>query len=59
MIEFCNCPQMKPIDDMDPTERHVVRLYQRTSALSHVNEARKQMFAFGNRTIEERDVAQR
>ena len=30
----------------------VVLLYQRTSVLSYVNEARKQLFAFGNRKIE-------
>ena len=38
--------------DMDEIERFVVLLYQRTSSLSHVNEARKQLFAFGNRKIE-------
>ena len=37
---------------MDEIERYVVLLYQRTSPLSHVNDARKQLFAFGNRKIE-------
>ena len=31
--------------DLNAIERYVVLLYQRTSALSHVTEARKQLFA--------------
>ena len=38
-------------DDMDQIERYVVLLYQRTSALCHVNEARKQLFT-NNRKME-------
>ena len=37
--------------DLNEIERYVVLLYQRTSAPSHVNEARKQLFA-QNRTME-------
>ena len=37
---------------MDAIERYVVLLYQWTSVLSLVNEARKQLFAFSNRKIE-------
>ena len=39
-------------EDMEEIERYVVLLYQRTSPLCQVNEARKQMFATGNRKIE-------
>ena len=39
-------------DDMAPVERYVVLVYQRTSALSHVNEARKHISAFRNRILE-------
>ena len=45
-------PSQISSDDKDAVERHVVLLYQRTSGLSHVNVARKRMFAFGNRIIE-------
>ena len=38
-------------DDLNAIERYVVLLYQRTSALSRVNEARKQLFA-QNRNME-------
>ena len=38
--------------DMEAIERYVVLLYNRTSALSSVNEARKQLFCQGNRKIE-------
>ena len=37
---------------MEAIERYVVLLYQRTSTLGRVNDARKQLFAFGNRKIE-------
>ena len=42
--------QVSP-DDLNAIERYVVLLYQRTSALSHVTEARKQLFA-QNRKME-------
>ena len=38
-------------DEMEQIERYVVVLYQRTSALSHVNEAKKQLFTH-NRKME-------
>ena len=38
--------------DMDEVERFVVLLYQRTSPISKVNDARKHLFATGNRLIE-------
>ena len=38
-------------DDLNEIERYVVLLYQRTPVLSHVNEARKQLFA-QNRKME-------
>ena len=49
-VRLSRAPSQISSDDMDAIERYVVLLYQRTSALSHVNEARK-MFAFGNRKI--------
>ena len=39
-------------DDMDNIERFFVLLYSRTSSLKKVNEARKQLFAQGNRQSE-------
>lgn len=61
-------PQLKPVfkrlseapheitdEDMDQLERYVVLLYSRTSSLTKVNmvnEARKHLFAYGNRQIE-------
>ena len=39
-------------DDMDEIERFFVVLYKRTSPLKKVNEARKQLFAHGNRKVE-------
>lgn len=61
---WCSMPQLKPIfarlshapsqvspDDLEQIERYVVLLYQRTSALCHVNEARKQLFT-QNRKME-------
>ena len=47
-----HAPSQVSTDDMDQIERYVVLLYQRTSALSHVNEARKHPFAFQNCKIE-------
>ena len=46
----CAPSQVSP-DDLNAIERYVVLLYQRTSALSHENEARKQLFA-QNRKME-------
>ena len=49
---YLSCdPSQISNDDMDIIERYVVLLYQQTSVLSHVNEARKE-FAFGNCKIE-------
>ena len=39
-------------DDVKSLERFVVLLYKRTSTLQNVNEARKRLFAFGNRQLE-------
>jgi hypothetical protein len=39
-------------EDMDEIERFVVLLYCKTSPLSKVHEARKQLFAYGNRQLE-------
>ena len=39
-------------DDMKILERYVVLMYKRTSDLQSVNEARKQLFAYGNWHIE-------
>ena len=39
------------LDEMEQLERYVVLLYQRTTAHSHVNEARKQLFTH-NRKME-------
>ena len=38
--------------DMDELQRFVVVMYQRTSGLTKVNDARKHMFAYGNRQIQ-------
>ena len=54
-IEFSrlsNAPAELTDDDMDTIERFFVLLYNRTSSLKKVNEARKQMFAKGNRQLE-------
>ena len=42
---LAHAPSQVSPDDLNAIERYVVLLYQRTSALSHVNEARKQLFA--------------
>ena len=47
-----NSPCLLSETDLDMLERFVVLLYQRTSALSKVNEARKRLFSFGNRQLE-------
>ena len=39
-------------EDLEEIERYVVLQYQCTSSLVHINDARKQMFATGNRKIE-------
>ena len=52
---FCRlskAPTLVSTEDMDEVERFVVLLYQRTSSLRKVNEARKRLFAVGNRNIE-------
>ena len=46
------CPREISANDMQEIQRYVVCLYQRTSTLSCVNEARKDLFAFRNRKIE-------
>ena len=46
-----HAPSQVSPDDLKEIERYVVLLYQRTSALSHVNEAMKQLFA-QNRKME-------
>ena len=51
-VRLSRAPCQISSNNMDAVERHVVLLYQRTSTLSHVNEERKQMFAFGNCKIE-------
>ena len=48
---LAHAPSQVSPDDLNAIERYVVLLYQRTSALSHVNEARKQLFA-QNRNME-------
>lgn len=47
-----NAPGELTNDDMDIIERFFVLLYNRTSCLKKVNEARKHMFAKGNRQLE-------
>jgi hypothetical protein len=62
---WCSMRHLKPVfyrlskspshvssEDMDEIERYVVLLYQRTSSHSKVIDARKRMFASGNRKIE-------
>ena len=41
---LARAPSQVSPDDLNEIERYVVLLYQRTSALSHVNEVRKQLF---------------
>jgi len=50
-VSLSRAPAQISQDDMDQIERYVVLLYQRTSALCHVNEARKQLFT-NNRKME-------
>ncbi len=50
-VRLSHAPSQVSHDNMDQIERYVVLLYQRTSALSHVNDARKQMFT-QNRKME-------
>ena len=49
---LARAPSQVTPEDMEHIERYTEILYQRTSPLSHINEARKQMFAAGNRRIE-------
>ena len=46
-----HAPSQVSPEDLDTIERYVVLLYQRTSTLCHVNEARKQLFS-QNRMID-------
>ena len=48
---LARAPSQVSLDDLNEIERYVVLLYQRTSSLRHVNEARKQLFA-QNRKME-------
>ena len=48
---LARAPRQVSPDDLNEIERYVVILYQRTSSLSHVNGARKQLFA-QNRKME-------
>ena len=48
---LARAPSQVSPDDLNEIERYVVLLYQRTSSLSHVNGARKQLFA-QNRKME-------
>ena len=50
-IRLSRAPTHISLDEMEQIERYVVLLYQRTSAFSHVNEARKQLFTH-NRKME-------
>ena len=45
LSRLVRAPSQASPDDLNAIERYVVLLYQRTSALSRVNEARKQLFA--------------
>ena len=47
-----NDPAQMNEEDMNEIERFIVVLYSRTSHLSKVNEARRQLFAHGNRQFE-------
>ena len=51
LSRLARAPSQVSPDDLNEIERYVVLLYQRTSSLSHVNEARKQLFA-QNRKME-------
>ena len=48
---LARAPSQVSPDDLNEIERYVVLLYQRTSSLNHVNEARKQLIA-QNRKME-------
>ena len=45
-------PEQIEKEEMDEIERFFVVLYNRTSQLRKVNEARKQLFSYGNRKLE-------
>jgi hypothetical protein len=47
-----NAPSQINEANVDEIERFVVLLYSRTSQLSKVNEARKQLFAYGGRQLD-------
>ncbi len=48
---FSHAPSKASDAYMVEIEKYVMLLYQHTSHLSHVNDARKQLFAFGNHDI--------
>ena len=50
-LRLSRAPTQISLDEMEQIGRYVVLLYQRTSALSHVNEAKKQLFTH-NRKME-------
>jgi len=50
-LRLSRAPTQISPHEMEQIERYVVLLYQRTSAVSHVNEARKQLFTH-NRKME-------
>ena len=50
-LRLSRAPTQISPDEMEQIERYVVLLYQRTSAISHVNETRKQLFTH-NRKME-------
>ncbi len=51
-VKLSSKPQQVTDDDMEQLERFVIVMYSRTSPILKVNEARKYMFAHGNRQIE-------
>ena len=50
--QLSRVPSVVQTKHMEEIERYVVLLYQRSSPIQQVNDARKQMFAHGNRNIE-------
>jgi len=50
-LRLSRAPTQISLDEMEQIERYVVLLYQRTSALSHVNEARKQLFTHNRKMV--------
>jgi len=50
-LRLSHAPTQISPDEMEQIERYVVLLYQRTSALSRVNEARKQLFTHNRKMV--------